>query len=102
VTQICVLCATGIYGDQLNEMAWMVGEVQTALRHEHLDNNTLILLVSDNGPHIDLCSEGGNAGPFHGNTMSIQPSSDINVRIMVVCSCQVNNCLLYRREMDSV
>ena len=34
----------------------------------NLDNNTIVFFISDNGPQIELCSEGGDAGVFKGTT----------------------------------
>ena len=47
-------------------MAWMVGEIKTLLQKLKIDNNTLILFISDNGPHTEICEEGGSAGIFRG------------------------------------
>jgi arylsulfatase len=40
----------GIYGDVIEELDWSVGEVLGALKKHGLDNNTLIMFSSDNGP----------------------------------------------------
>ena len=52
----------GVYGDQLNEAAWMVGELKSLLQQLQLDKNTLVMFLSDNGPHVELCGEGGSTG----------------------------------------
>jgi arylsulfatase len=40
----------GIYGDVIEELDWSVGEVLGSLRKHGLDNNTLVMFSSDNGP----------------------------------------------------
>ena len=40
----------GLYGDVVEELDWSVGEVFTALRRHGLDDNTLVMFSSDNGP----------------------------------------------------
>lgn len=40
----------GIYGDVLEELDWSVGEVLGALKKHGLENNTLVMFSSDNGP----------------------------------------------------
>src|SRR5262245_45789242 len=40
----------GLYGDVIEELDWSVGEVLGALKKQGLDNNTLVLFSSDNGP----------------------------------------------------
>ena len=42
--------AEGLYGDVVEEIDWSVGEVLRTLREHGLDNNTLIMFSSDNGP----------------------------------------------------
>lgn len=40
----------GIYGDVLTELDWSVGQVLAALKKHKLEQNTLVLFSSDNGP----------------------------------------------------
>ena len=40
----------GLYGDVIEEVDWSVGEVLAALKRNGVDNNTLVLFSSDNGP----------------------------------------------------
>ncbi len=42
--------ALGPYGDVVMEMDWSVGQVLAELRSSGLDENTLVLFTSDNGP----------------------------------------------------
>eukprot|EP01012_Entosiphon_sulcatum_P013901 TRINITY_DN19081_c0_g1_i1.p1 TRINITY_DN19081_c0_g1~~TRINITY_DN19081_c0_g1_i1.p1 ORF type:complete len:590 (-),score=50.02 TRINITY_DN19081_c0_g1_i1:45-1784(-) len=55
----------GLYGDMLREMQSAVDEVATAAQGI-TGRPTVVLFLSDHGPHIELCSEGGSAGPFSG------------------------------------
>ena len=49
----------GIYGDTVETIDWSVGEVLAALKANGLDENTLVVFTSDNGPWFE-----GSAGPF--------------------------------------
>jgi arylsulfatase A len=40
----------GLYGDVVEEIDWSVGEVLRALKANNLDENTLVMFSSDNGP----------------------------------------------------
>jgi arylsulfatase len=42
--------AQGLYGDVVEEIDWSVGEVLKTLKENHLDDNTLVMFSSDNGP----------------------------------------------------
>jgi len=41
----------GLYGDDVEEMDWSVGQVIDALKRTGVDRETLVLFVSDNGPY---------------------------------------------------
>ncbi len=41
---------TGLYGDVMMELDWSVGQITNALKQNGLDENTLVILTSDNGP----------------------------------------------------
>ena len=43
----------GLRGDAIAQFDWTVGRVVEALRREGLEENTLIILTSDNGPVLD-------------------------------------------------
>jgi arylsulfatase A-like enzyme len=53
--------AQGPIGDAIEEIDWSVGQIMAALREQHLDENTLVIFTSDNGP------SGRAAPPFSGN-----------------------------------
>ncbi len=42
--------AAGLYGDVIEELDWSVGQVLQALKKHGLENNTLVMFSSDNGP----------------------------------------------------
>ena len=52
----------GLYGDVLMEIDWSVGEVLKTLREEGLEENTLVILTSDNGPWTNYGNHAGSAG----------------------------------------
>jgi arylsulfatase A len=54
----------GLYGDVIEEIDWSVGEVVKALKKNGLEENTLVVFTSDNGPWIIFDVEGGSAGPL--------------------------------------
>jgi len=49
----------GVYGDVMMEIDWSVGEIMKALKAGGLEDNTLVILTSDNGPWL---SYGNHAG----------------------------------------
>src|SRR5205085_1180562 len=51
----------GIYGDAVQEVDWSVGEVLAWLQKNKLDQNTLVVFTSDNGPWLDKKWNGGSA-----------------------------------------
>lgn len=51
----------GSYGDIVNELDWSVGQVLAALRDNGLEENTLVIFTSDNGPWYQ-----GSAGSLQG------------------------------------
>jgi arylsulfatase len=67
--------AEGLYGDVVEELDWSVGEVLRCLKENGLDDNTLVMFSSDNGPWYqgspgklrgrkDTTYEGGVREPF--------------------------------------
>lgn len=52
----------GLYGDVIEEIDWSVGEVLRTLKEEGLDERTLVLFTSDNGPWLVFDTHGGSAG----------------------------------------
>ncbi len=56
----------GVYGDVVEEIDWSVGRVVEALRENGIENDTLIIFTSDNGPWEMFGPHGGSAGPLRG------------------------------------
>lgn len=54
----------GRYGDAIEELDWSVGQVLDTLRALKLDQNTLVVFTSDNGPWLTFQTHGGSAGPL--------------------------------------
>lgn len=58
--------ARGLYGDVIAELDWSVGRVLDALRENGLDERTLVVFTSDNGPWHLYGDHGGSAVPLRG------------------------------------
>lgn len=57
----------GRYGDAVEELDWSVGQVMASLRENGLDEHTLVIFTSDNGPAIKFTpNNGGSAGHLRG------------------------------------
>jgi arylsulfatase A-like enzyme len=56
----------GIYGDVIEELDWSVGEILASLKENGLDENTLVIFTSDNGPWTTFKEQGGSAGLLSG------------------------------------
>ncbi len=54
----------GLYGDVIEEIDWSVGQVLSTLRRLKLDQNTIVMFSSDNGPWLAFKTHGGSAGPL--------------------------------------
>lgn len=54
----------GLYGDVIQELDWSVGEILRALKRNGLDDNTLVVFTSDNGPWLLYGDHAGSAGPL--------------------------------------
>ena len=57
----------GTYGDWVEEVDWSVGEVLGALERLGLDEDTMVVFTSDNGPWASRGKDGGVAGPLRGS-----------------------------------
>jgi len=58
--------ANGLYGDWVEEVDWCVGCVMDTVRELGLENRTLIVFSSDNGPWLAKGKNAGTAGPLRG------------------------------------
>ncbi len=55
----------GLYGDVVEEIDWSVGQLLLTLKENDIENNTLVVFTSDNGPWLTKDEEGGSAGLLH-------------------------------------
>ena len=75
--------AGGPYGDTIEEIDWSCGEILNTLKELNIDDNTLIVFTSDNGPWVETTrgmkpdgkkfiprDHSGNADPLRGWKMS--------------------------------
>jgi arylsulfatase len=62
--------AGGLYGDVIEELDWSVGEVLAALRRHGLEERTLVIFTSDNGPFLSYGTHAGSAGPLRGGKLT--------------------------------
>jgi arylsulfatase A-like enzyme len=53
----------GVYGDVMMELDWSVGEIMKALKTAGIENNTLVIMTSDNGPWTSYGNHAGKT-PF--------------------------------------
>ncbi|QDU87810.1 Arylsulfatase [Pirellulimonas nuda] len=56
----------GRFGDWVEEVDWSVGQVLETLEEAGLDEKTLVLFTSDNGPWLIKGADGGSAEPLRG------------------------------------
>ncbi len=56
--------ARGLYGDVIEEIDWSVGQILTTLRALRLQERTLVVFTSDNGPWLAKGEHGGCALPL--------------------------------------
>ncbi len=52
----------GLYGDVIMEIDWSVGQILGAIDDLKLDQNTLVIFTSDNGPWLSYGNHAGSAG----------------------------------------
>jgi len=92
----------GLYGDAVEEIDWSVGQVLNTLSELGLDEKTLVIFSSDNGPWMEgnpgyvrgrklLCFEGGFRVPFIARWPGVippgttSPGMSINFDLFVTC-----------------
>ncbi len=56
--------AGGLYGDVMEELDASIGELLAALRRHRLEENTLLIFISDNGPFLSYGEHAGSALPL--------------------------------------
>lgn len=54
----------GLYGDVVQELDWSVGEIMAALRKHRLEERTIVVFTSDNGPFLSYGDHAGLAAPL--------------------------------------
>ncbi len=54
----------GMYGDVIMEIDWSVGEILEALERNGVEENTLVIFTSDNGPWLNYGDHAGSTGPL--------------------------------------
>ncbi len=54
----------GLYGDVIEEIDWSVGQILKKLEAKNLDDKTIVIFTSDNGPWLAFGPDGGSAGPL--------------------------------------
>jgi arylsulfatase A len=52
----------GLYGDVIEEIDWSVGQILKAIKNKKIQDNTLVVFTSDNGPWLIKKLKGGSAG----------------------------------------
>ena len=55
----------GIYGDVVEEIDWSVGQILNLLKQLNIEDNTIVLFTSDNGPWLTVGRAGGSSGLLH-------------------------------------
>jgi arylsulfatase A-like enzyme len=53
-----------VYGDVIAEIDWSVGQILDTVKRLGLDDNTLVIFTSDNGPWLSYGNNGGSPGTF--------------------------------------
>ena len=56
----------GRYGDVVEEIDWSVGQIMKAIKDGGVDDDTLVVFTSDNGPWSMFGPHGGTAAPLRG------------------------------------
>ena len=54
----------GLYGDVIMEIDWSVGQIVKALKNNGLEENTIVIFLSDNGPWLSYSGHSGSAYPL--------------------------------------
>lgn len=54
----------GLFGDVVMEVDWSVGQILNALKQHGIDDNTLVVFTSDNGPWLSYGDHAGSAVPL--------------------------------------
>jgi len=60
----------GLYADVIEELDWSMGVILDTLKRLGLDDKTLLLFTSDNGPFLSYGEHAGSAAPFRGGKLT--------------------------------
>jgi arylsulfatase A len=60
----------GLYADAIEEIDWNVGRIVEKLKAEGIEENTLIIFASDNGPWTGFGEQSGSAGELRGSKIT--------------------------------
>jgi len=52
----------GFYGDVMMEIDWSVGQIEKALEENGIEENTVIIFTTDNGPWLNFGNHAGSSG----------------------------------------
>lgn len=52
----------GLYGDVMMELDWSIGQILNKLEEMGIDENTLVVITSDNGPWLNYGNHAGTTG----------------------------------------
>lgn len=52
----------GLYGDVIMELDWSIGQIRKKLKDLKLEENTLLIVTSDNGPWLNYGNNAGSSG----------------------------------------
>ncbi len=63
--------ALGLYGDVMEELDWSVGEILAALRRLELEEKTIVVFISDNGPFLSYGEHAGSALPLREGKLTV-------------------------------
>ena len=61
----------GLFGDVVMEVDWSVGQIMKCLKDNGLDDNTLVIFTSDNGPWLVKGQHAGSAKPLREGKMTM-------------------------------
>jgi len=63
--------AAGLYGDVMEELDWSVGQILETLKRLKLDERTLVVFISDNGPFLSYGEHAGSAMPLREGKLTV-------------------------------
>lgn len=61
---------SGRYADVIEELDWSVGEILATIRKHDLENSTMLIFASDNGPWLSYGEHAGSSGELRGGKLT--------------------------------